>query len=263
MRHYLFAIIILFVSCGELEENDLIETSKKNGSYKIIKTEEKRTDKDSIWFNEESFKIYDAENRILNLNNQVFNFYNSANKITAQKLIYRRGGKGIVKILERKYNYDAVGNLISIVEHNGMSRNLKYDSENRLIEDDNGFRKTTYKYSQNLLQEEILTENESEIWRLSYEYDKLGKLISEVKEFDEHRVKTEFEYLPNGKIMREWTKSLDGNPVRNEIVDFLTVYKYFENDSLKEERYFGRTLNSKEFFLRGRTNFEYKKVNGL
>ena len=118
MRTSILILLIIFSSCGKIEENSLLSDAESNSKFTITKISKSYTDKDSLWRTEKLKRAYDSENRIISSNDISFYFYNSENKITKTKNIYRRGRT--TNIIQDNYLYDSRGNLIAIVR-NGNS----------------------------------------------------------------------------------------------------------------------------------------------
>src|SRR5690606_35640885 len=88
------ASILLFNSCiGDIEKLKLDKYSEKNKSYEIEVFEKHFDEKDSLLSQKIKLMVFDRKNRLINENNSIFYFYNSKNKITEVKSIYRRGLK--------------------------------------------------------------------------------------------------------------------------------------------------------------------------
>ncbi|KQB44065.1 hypothetical protein RCH33_3235 [Flavobacterium daejeonense] len=261
--------ILIFISisltfCGKVEENRLIAETEKAEKYRISITETKVTDKDSIWFEKKSFKVYDRLNRVINENDNSFLFYDSKNKLINTKLIYKREGKGFPRIINRKRIYNSKGKLIAILNDSNPETDtivtFTYNSSNKVIKEENNTQKTLYEYKNNLISKKTIIESNDTIKTSNYFYDKSGKIISEVWIFSgKNKVKSFYKYYPNNKLLskRDSSYSVKSNP--NEYVEFLTEYYYDKNDSISEIRSLGRVLSETDFKLKGKTKFKYRK----
>ncbi len=267
MKRHFFLLILLcsLTSCGNLEENSLLEYSEKNKSYQITKTENNLDEKDSIIRRETSeTNVYDSKNNLINSNNITFYFYNSQNKLSETKSVYKREGKGLIsKILKRKYLYDKNGNLIKIIdntEDEEIIRELKYDKFGNL-NSEIGLRETiNYEYLNGKVSKKTVIED-NEISKISeYKYDKLNRIEIEDWVFSgTNRMKTYYKYNSNNKLFSKRDSSFSKVANPNEYIEFLTEYYYDKNDSLIEIRKLGRVSAEKEFKVRGKTKFRYLK----
>ena len=69
MKRNIFLIILLcnLISCGNLEENNLLESSEKNKSYQITKTENHLDEKNSLIGKKYYLiSVYDSKNNLIN-----------------------------------------------------------------------------------------------------------------------------------------------------------------------------------------------------
>lgn len=267
MKRNIFLIILLcnLISCGNLEEHNLLESSEKNKSYQITKTENHFDEKDSL-IGKKTYlvSIYDSKNNIINTNNNKFYFYDSSNKLTETKSVYKREGKGIIsKIINHKYHYDKKGNLIKITDNSEKEeiiKRFKYDNYGNL-ESEIGMRETiNYQYLNAKISKKTITED-NEISKISeYKYDKFNRIDSENWVFSgANRMKTYYKYYSNNKLFSKRDSSLSKVTNPNQYVEFLTEYYYDNNDSIVEIRKLGRVDRGKEFKIRGKTKFTYLK----
>lgn len=267
MRTSILFILIIFTSCGKLEENSLLSDAESNSKFTLIKTSKSYTDKDSLWLTEKWKINYDSQNRIISSNDVSFYFYNSKNKIIKTKNIYRRGR--VTNIIQEDYLYDSRGNLVAVVRNDNSAgqdtlKHCKYDLSNNLIFEGNEYWQRKYKYSANRLIEKQELEN-GKVQKISnYEYFQNGKVKTEDWVFgDRNKMRTYFTYYSNGKLFSERDSSFKKTNVPNECVEFKTEYYYLKNDSLSRKKHFDRVFSEKEFKLRGYETYEYKKRNGL
>jgi hypothetical protein len=267
MKRNIFLIILLYnlISCGNLEENNLLEFSEKNKSYQITKTENHLDEKNSL-IGKKSYliSVYDSKNNLINTNNNKFYFYDSSNKLTETKSIYKREGKGIIsKIINHKYYYDKKGNLIKIInnsEKEEIIKRFKYDKFGNL-ESVIGIRESiNYQYLNAKVSKKTITEN-NEISKTSeYKYDKFNRIETEDWVFSgTNRMKTYYKYHSNNKLFSKRDSSFSKVTNPNQYVEFLTEYYYDKNDSIVEIRKLGRVANEKEFKIRGKRKFSYLK----
>ena len=242
-----------------------MEYSAKNKSYQITKTENNLNEKDStIRKVNNQINVYDSKNNLINSNNITFYFYNSQNKLSETKSVYKREGKGLIsKILKRKYLYDKSGNLIKIIdntENEEIIKKLNYDKFGNL-KSEIGLRETiNYEYlNGNVSKKTVIEENE--ISKISqYKYDKLNRIETEDWVFSgTNRMKTYYKYNSNNKLFSERDSSYSKVTDPNQYIEFLTEYYYDKNDSLIEIRKLGRVYAEKEFKIRGKTKFRYLK----
>ncbi|MFC5684567.1 RHS repeat domain-containing protein [Flavobacterium sp. MAHUQ-51] len=267
MKRHFFLLILLcnLISCGNLEENSLLEYSEKNKSYQITITENNLNEKDSIIRRATSVtNIYDSKNNLINSNNLSFYFYNSQNKLSETKSVYKREGKGLIsKILKHKYLYDKNGKLIKIIDNTKndvIIWELKYDKFGNL-KSEIGLRETiNYEYlNGKVIKKTVIEDNE--ISKVSeYKYDKLNRIEIEDWVFSgTNRMKTYYKYNSNNKLFSKRDSSFSKITNPNQYIEFLTEYYYDKNDSLIEIRKLGRIYTEKEFKIRGKTKFKYLK----
>ena len=253
---------LILISCGNLEEDKLIEEFKGKESYRIWTTEKRINKSDSTYFNRKSFKAYDSKNRLININNWEFYYYNE-NRIEKTKSIYKREGKGRAKIDTKNYLYNKKGLLSYITEKRekiDTIKSLKYDSDNNLIETKTNYRKITQEFENGVLKKRIKIEGNAEPRISEFKYDSLNRPIIENWVFSgNHRMKTKFEYNENGKLFREIDSSYNQSTNPNEFVEFMDEYRYDKNDSIIEIIRLGRVLSESNFKVRERKKFERKK----
>lgn len=267
MKRYLILIIVLcnLISCGNFEENNLLEYSEKNKSYQITKTEKHFNEKDSLIGKvNSSISVYNSKNRLININNNYFYFYDSIEKLTETKLVYRREGKGrITRIISHKYFYDQNKNLVNITDNTEKEetiKSLKYDKFGNL-ESEIGIReKIDYQYSNGTLSKKTIIEN-NEISKISkYKYDNFNRIETEDWIFSgTNRMKTYYKYYSNNKLFSERDSSYSKVMNPNQFVEFLKEYYYDKNDSIIEIRDLGRISCEREFKIRGKRKFSYVK----
>lgn len=267
MKRNIFLIILLcnLISCGNLEENNLLESSEKNKSYQITKTENHLDEKNSLIGKEVYLiRVYDSKNNLINTNNNKFYFYNFSNKLTETKSIYKREGKGIIsKIINHKYFYDKKGNLIKITDNSEKEeiiKKFKYDKFGNL-ESEIGIRKSiNYQYLNAKISKKTIVED-NEVSKISeYKYDKFNRIKTEDWVFSgTNRMKTYYKYYSNNKLFSKRDSSFSKVTNPNQYVEFLTEYYYDKNDSIVEIRKLGRVDSEKEFKIRGKTKFSYLK----
>lgn len=257
-------LTLILTSCGNLEEDKLIAEFKVKENYRIWTIEKSLTKKDSIYAERKSFKSYDSINRLININNVQFYFYNDKkNRIEKTKSIYKREGKGTAKIDTQNYEYDKNDLLKYITEKREQIdtiKSFKYDSEKNLIEIKTNFRIITQEFENGIIKKRIVTERNTEPKISEFQYDSINRPIIENWVFSgNHRMKTKFEYNEKGKLFREIDSSFNQGTNPNEFVEFMTEYKYDKNDSIIEVIKLGRVLSELDFKVRGKTIFERKK----
>lgn len=267
MKRHLILLILIYnlISCGNFEENNLLEYSTKIKSYQITKTEINLNEKDSIIRKEiNQVNVYNLKNRLINSNNITFYFYNKKNKISETKSIYKGEGKGrISKIIKHKYFYDKNENLIKITdntEKEEIIKSLKYDKFGNLTSEVGMFETINYEYLNGKISKKTITED-NEVSRISeYKYDKLNRIETEDWVFSgTNRMRTYYKYNSKNKLFSERDSSFSKVTNPNEYVEFLTEYYYDKNDSIIEIRKSGRIYSEKEFKIRGKTKFSYLK----
>ncbi len=257
-------LTLILNSCGNLEGDKLIAEFKAKESYRIWKTEKSTTKKDSVYSERKSFKSYDAKDRLINVSNVRFYFYNNENnRIEKRKSIYRREGKGTAKIDTQNYFYNKNGLLEYIIEKRekiDTLKSFKYDSEKNLIETKTNFRTVTQEFKNGTLKKRIVAERNSEPKISEFNYDSLNRPKIENWVFSgNQRMKTKFEYNEKGKLYKEIDSSFNQGTNPNEFVEFMTEYKYDRNDSIIEIKKLGRVLSGTDFEIRGKTLIEWKK----
>lgn len=258
-------LICNLISCGNFEENNLLEYSAENKSYQITKTEINLNEKDSTIRKENNqTNIYDSKNRLINSNNITFYFYNSKNKISETNSIYKREGKGrISKIIKHKYYYDQNENLIKITENTEKEeivKILKYDKFGNLKTEIGNRETINYEYSNGKISKKTIIEDNAISKISEYKYGKLNKIETEDWVFSgTNRMKTYYKYNSNNKLFSQRDSSYSKATNPNEIVEFLTEYYYDKNDSIVEIRKLGRVYSEKKFKIRGKTKFSYLK----
>ena len=267
VKRHLILIILLcnLISCGNFEENNLLEYSEKNKSYQITKTVKHFNEKDSLIGKvNSSISVYDSKNRLININNNYFYFYDSIDRLSETKLVYRREGKGrISRIIIHKYFYDQNKNLVNITDNTEKKdtlKSLKYDKFGNL-ESEIGIReKIDYQYSNSKLSKKTIIEN-NKISKISeYKYDNFNRIETEDWVFSgTNRMKTYYKYYSNNKLFSERDSSYSKVTNPNQFIEFLTEYYYDKNDSIIEIRDLGRISCEREFKIRGKRKFSYVK----
>ena len=267
MKYFSILIILFCYSCGKFDENNLINESKSQESYRIVKSEQHLTNADSTFLKRQRFSVYDSKNRLINKDDNAFFFYDENDRLIQVKQIYKREGKGIPKINIHNYLYNSKGKLANVIaDFNGVNdtiRSLKYNALNQLIEDGNGFKKTTYIYDNQLLLKKSIYEDNNVTDSVIYQYDQFRKKISQLRYFSGQKLKTYFVYGKNGKIKSQRDSVINQGKEPCSYVEYLTEFAYDKNDSLTEIRHLGRVLSEKEFQHRGRDIYLYRKVNSL
>ncbi|KAF2327390.1 hypothetical protein [Flavobacterium daemonense] len=260
-RHLIFTILLLLLtSCGNIEESSLISNSKNDEKFRIVVTEKHLTEKDSVLSEHKSFKVFDKLNRLINVNDNLFMFYNSNNKLINTKSIFKRKGKGLAKIINREQFYDSFGNLIFILDDNDTIAKYTYDSNQKIIKEAYTYKQIIYEYKDNFNSKKIIIEDNDTSKVSNYFYDKTGKLVTENWTFSKkHEMKSFYKYYSNNKLFSKRDSSYVKTTNPNEYVEFLTEYYYDKNDSIIEIRDLGRVLSENEFKLRGKRIFEYRK----
>jgi hypothetical protein len=254
------------ISClGDFQEKKLLDYSDENGKFKFEVIERDFNENDSLNFEEKRFVVLDSQHRIINKNNLQFFFYNNQNKLQEIKSVYRRGGK--TNILINKYLYNDKGNLIYITYrfNNKIDtvRKFKYNSFNQLVEEFYLIKSLSvkYKYDNNKISEKKEFEKGGISENFKFSYDSKGNKSIQNRTFNgDQKLRTYFKYNSENRLINKRDSSLTtfGNP--NEYVEFIDEYYYDKTDSLIERRQLGRVLNDKEFKLRGKTTYEYKKL---
>lgn len=267
MRTSILILLIIFSSCGKIDENSLLSEAESNSKFTLTKTSKNYTDKDSLWHTEKLERDYDSKNRVISANDISFYFYNPNNKIAKTKYINRRARA--TSIIQEDYIYDSRGNLVAVVRNDNSAgqdtlKHYKYDLSNNLIYEGNEYWQKKYKYSGNRLIEKLEIEN-GKVGKISkYEYYQDGKVKTEDWLFgDRNKMRTYFTYYSNGKLFSERDSSFKKTNIPNEFVEFKTEYYYLKNDSLCRKKHLGRVFSEKEFKLRGYETYQYKKRNGL
>tara|TARA_R110000823_G_C15789305_1_gene485968 strand:+ start:37 stop:837 length:801 start_codon:yes stop_codon:yes gene_type:complete len=260
---YITILTLILGSCRNLEEDKLITEFKAKESYRIWTTEKSLTKNDSVYAERKSFKSYDSKNRLINVNNVQFYFYDDNNRIEKTKSIYKREGKGIAKIDTQNYLYDENGLLKYITEKRekiDTIKSFKYDLQKNLIETKTNFRTITQKFENGLVIKKIVKERNAEPKISEFQYNSLNQPIIENWIFSgNQRMKTKFEFNEKGKLIKEIDSSFNQGTSPNEFVEFMTKYKYDKNDSIVEIIKLGRVLSETDFKIRGKTIFEREK----
>lgn len=258
---FLLTILMFFSCCGEFEKSKLLKYSHENESYKIEFSEKDFNERDSLLYEKKYTKVFDNKNRIINLNNNVFYFYDDFNKLTQTKSIYRRGR--ITRILTYNYIYNQHHDLAYTtfkINEIDTIKFYKYDKEFNLVEFGNNYFKTQYKYLNNKIIQEKEFDNNELLEISNFIYDKKGNKIINNWIFNKNqKMITYYTYDLKNRLSTERDSSITtfGNP--NEVVESLTKYMYDKKDSLIEKRSFSRILSEREFKYEGKTTFEYKK----
>ncbi|MBV6881161.1 hypothetical protein NG800_014250 [Epilithonimonas ginsengisoli] len=254
----------LLVSCsGDIESYKLLKYSDSNKKYQIDVIEREYNENDSLVFEKKNLTIFDSKNRIININNSQFYFYNIHNKLTDEKSIYRRGWK--TNILRHTYIYDKDGKLRfetfqinSQIDTTGI---YKYNNFNQLIEIKNPNLIKKFSYQEKKISEEIEIIDDEISKKSIFTYDlKDNKIIDNWICNVSQKMKTYFKYNSKNKLIskRDSCITVFGNP--NEFVEYLDQYFYDKNDSIIEKKMFGRVLSEKEFKIRSKTRYLYKKT---
>ncbi|MFD2915408.1 hypothetical protein ACFS29_07130 [Psychroserpens luteus] len=242
----------------------MIAEFKAKESYRIWKTEKSLTKKDSVYYQRKSFKSYDSKNRLINISNFEFYYYNdNENRIEKTKSIYKREGKGTAKIDTQSYVYDKNGLLKYIIEKRekiDTIKSFKYDSEKNLIETKTNYRTINRVLENGLLKKKTLKEGGVESRVSEFDYDSLERPIIEHWVFSgNHRMKTRFDYYDSGKLFRETDSTFVQGTNPNEQIESRTEYKYDKNDSVVEIIKLGRVLGESDFKVREKKIIEWKK----
>jgi len=261
----LITLFFNFISCRNIEENNLLKYSEENKSYEITKTEKYLNDKDSLIRTERKLvSVYDSKDRLISTNNNSYNFYNSKNKLYETKSVYRRKPNSIIlHITENKYLYNKKGNLIKIVnpeDKEDIIQTFEYDEFGNLISEVGPREIIKYEYSNGKVSIKTILENNLPSKISKYKYDKLNRIITEDWVFSEtNQMKTYYKYYPNNKLFSKRDSSYSKVTNPNQYVEFLKEYYYNKEDSIIEIRDLGRVASEKDFKLRGKTKFEYLK----
>ena len=160
----LITLFFNFISCRNIEENNLLKYSEENKSYEITKTEKYLNDKDSLIRKERKLvSVYDSKDRLISTNNNSFNFYNSKNKLSETKSVYRRKPNSIIlHITENKYLYNKKGNLIKIVnpeDKENIIQTFEYDEFGNLISEVGSREIIKYEYLNGKVSKKTILEN--------------------------------------------------------------------------------------------------------
>jgi len=260
--HNILFLTLILTSCGNLEADKLIAEFKAKESYRIWTTKKSLTKKDSIYAERKSFKSYDSKNRLINISNYQFYFYNDKeNRIEKTKSIYKREGKGIAKIKTQIYKYNEKNGLLEyIIEKRDKIdtiKSFKYDSKKNVIETKTHFSTITQEFENSVVKKKIVSIKNGEPKISEFQYDSLNRPRIKNWVFGRNkRMKTKFEYNENGKLLKEIDSSLNQGINPNEYVEFMTEYRYDEYDSIVEIIELGRVLNESDFKVRGKTLFE-------
>ncbi|MGR3853804.1 hypothetical protein [Chryseobacterium indologenes] len=262
-------ILLLFfltslISCnGDLKEFKLLRYSDKNKKYEFEIWERNYGQNDSLDFVKTYFRVINSENQIINKNNTEFLFYNNQHKIDELISVYHRGWR--THILSYKYLYTTNGKLNFVIQRDDNKtdtiEHYLYNHFNQLIEKRNGLYKVKYTYEKDKLIEVTEFENDEVSKHSKFIYDdRRNKSIENWVFSGDQKMRTYFKYNSKNKLIskRDSSITVHGNP--NEYVEFLTRYQYNHNDSLVEEKNFGRVLSEKDFKYRGKTTYEYKKL---
>ncbi len=260
---HILIIVLILSSCGRFEEASLMRDFKSKEDFRIRKTEYYISKSDSVYRQLEYLKCFDNKGRLINESNYRFYYYDSLDRIEKVVMIFKRAENPIVKFKKHKYQYDSNGKLLNILNLENESDTIEhftYDTLGNLIESDNGYRNEKFYYLDSKLIKKIQEEN-NEISRVSdFEYDSIGHLKIENWVFSEnHRMKTRFEYYPDGKLYREIDSSFNTGDNPNTYVEFMDEYHYNELDSISEIIKLGRVKSEDDFKIRGKIRYEYNK----
>lgn len=264
MRKQIFNIISLFllISCARIEETSLLRYSDKNKNHRIEIIEKEFNEKDSLLFEWKSFKIFDKRNRLINHNNLQFFFYNSYDKIDKIKSVYKRGRK--TNILTEKYHYDNEKIIFVTFQFKNKVdtiQSFSYNVKNQLTEKKDKRSTIEFKYQNNQINIETKFENGEIEKESKYVYDNKGRRIVNNWFFNgNQKMRTYYKYNIKNKIISERDSCITTFGKLNEFVEYLTEYYYDGNDSIIEKRDLGRVLSEKDFKLRRKTKYEYKKM---
>ncbi len=258
------AFSFLLISCsGDIESSRLLEYSDSNKKYQINVTEREYNENDSLVFEKKNLTIFDSKNRIININNSQFYFYDTQNKLIDEKSIYRRGGK--TNILKHSYLYDKDGKLrFKTFQFNSQidtTQIYKYNNFNQLVEIENPNSIKKFSYQNKKVSEEIEIIDDEISKKSIFIYDLKGNKIIDNWIFNvSQKMKTYFKYNFKNKLIskRDSCITVFGNP--NEFVEYLDQYFYDKNDSIIEKKMFGRILSEKDFKIRSKTKYFYKKT---
>jgi hypothetical protein len=178
--------------------------------------------------------VFDTDGNLINKS-----YYNSDKKRVKTEAYAYNDGK-ILNSSENKiiktYEYDSLGNLILIKDHNGIvAEKMEYSLEGLLIlktevsSSEEIVSQTKYLYNEkNQIIKELIESQENIEWYL-YEYNKLGNLTSEswIDNYEEPLEKTTYRYKNDDLYVEEWSNYQDGK------VEGKVIYTY-ENDLEKE-----------------------------
>ncbi|SEO42858.1 hypothetical protein SAMN05444671_3418 [Flavobacterium sp. CF108] len=258
-KNIVFVIFcILFISCGNIEENNLISESQKNENFRITTTEKDLDENNHLHLERKQFKVFDKYNRIINIDNNSFLFYDQNNKLINIKSVYKREGKGLAKVINEKRIYDLNGNLRFILDENDTTSYFTYNRDKKLIKEIYPRQEIFYEYKNNLISKKTIIEDGDTLEVHNYAYDKSKKLNTDVYVFSKkNKMKVFYKYYSNNKLFSKRDSSYSKTNDPNEYIEFLTEYYYDKNDSVVEIRKSGRILSEKVFKLRGKTKFEY------
>lgn len=268
MKRTIFFILftIILTSCGKFEENQLLNYSDENKNYQVTTTAKKLNEKDSLIAKEQPFvRVYNLKNKLINVNNSSFYFYDKNDKLVEAKFVYKREGRSILaKIITDRYVYDKKGRLIKIVsgteEEEMVIKTFKYNRLGKLESEISPFETINYEYLNNKISKKTILEDESVSKISEYKYDRFNRIIVENWVFSgTDQMITYYKYYPNNKLRTKRDSSYSNKTNPNEYVEFLTEYYYDKKDSIIERRNLGRILSEKTFKLRGKTKFEYKR----
>ncbi len=261
----IFSILLLAVSCsGELEKIKLVNEVSKNKKYGLEIITRKFNQNDSLNFEEKRQLILDSENRLICKNGSSFFFYNHSGQLSQIKSVYRRGGK--TNILIYQYIYDKKQNLRFVTYQFSDIDTIKiyaYNRLNQLVREEYPFRKSFiyYKYRNGRVSEITEIENDTVSKHTELFYDRYGNKTTENWIFNgERKMKTYFEFNAKQQLISKRDSSMTTGDNPNECVESLDRYYYNKQDSLAEKRQYDRVLNENDFKYRGKTTYEYKRI---
>lgn len=254
----------LLISCsGDIESYHLLKYSDSNKKYQMNVTESEYDENDSLVFDKKILTVFDSNNRIININNSQFYFYNIQNKLVDEKSIYRRGWK--TNILKHTYLYDKDGKLrfktFQFNSQTDTTQIYKYNNLNQLIEIENPNFIKRFSYQDKKIAEIIEIRDNAISDKSSFIYDSYGNNIVNNWIFSgSQKMKTYFKYNSKNKLISKRDSSITTSGHPNEEVESLEQYLYDQNDSIIEKRLYGRILSEKDFKIRSKTKYFYKKT---
>lgn len=254
-------IAVLLTSCESKERSNLISEFEDLEEYRVWITEKSLDEKDSVFHERKSFKVFDSKDRLINEGNYKFYYYqNGTDRIEKTANVFVRNRN--VKNYTEQYEYDENGLLkyiLRVGEIIDTIKSFKYDEYGNLIESKTEYGTVKQEFEDGLLKKRIKTEGDGETRISELKYDSLKRPLVENWVFsNDHRMKTRFEYYPDGKLYRKTDSSYASEKNPNVIVEFRQEYLYDKNDSVSEIIQLGRILSGTDFFVRGRKIYDRK-----